>query len=101
MGFSNDIESPESRRLNLDTWFGEYEFLEELCLYNVSNKITTFVNSHCRNCPMSNKMNIIFDCNKNVYNSDQLYKTIKVLSFSTNVINNNGKLNQFNCFFNW
>ena len=82
MGFSNDIESPESRRLNLDTNFGEYEFLEEMCLYNDSQKITTFINQHCRNCPMLNKMNLIFDSNKNVYNADQLNKTIKVLLFN-------------------
>ena len=82
MGFSNDIESPESRRLNLDANFGEYEYLEEMCLYNVSTKITSFVNSHCRNCPMLNKMNLIFDANKNVYSADQLVKTIKVLLFN-------------------
>ena len=81
MGFSNDIESPESRRLALDTSFGEYEFLEEVCLYNVSNKITVFLNEHCRNCPMLNRMNLIFDSNKNVYSADQLNRTIKTLLF--------------------
>eukprot|EP01083_Nonionella_stella_P123099 370712_1 len=88
MGFSNDIESPESRRLNLDTSFGEYEFLEEMCLCNVSNKISAFVNSHCRSCPMLNKMNVIFDSNKNVYNADQLYKTMKVLLFTASASSN-------------
>ena len=96
MGFSNDIESPESRRLNLDTNFGEYEFLEEMCLYNVSSKITTFVNQHCRNCPMLNKMNIIFDSNKNVYNADQLNKTIKVLLFNNDSSSaSQSKINQY------
>merc|ERR1719474_1383619 len=82
MGFSNDIESPESRRLNLDANFGEYEYLEEVCLYNVSSKITSFVNEHCRSCPMLNRMNLIFDQNKNIYSADQLAKTIRVLLFN-------------------
>eukprot|EP01083_Nonionella_stella_P123100 370713_1 len=88
MGFSNDIESAESSRLNLDTSFGEYEFLEEMCLCNVSNKISAFVNSHCRSCPLLNKMNVIFDSNKNVYNADQLYKTMKVLLFTDEIKKN-------------
>jgi len=82
MGFSNDIESPESRRLNLDANFGEYEYLEEVCLYNVSSKITSFVNEHCRSCPMLNRMNLIFDQNKNIYSADQLGKTMRVLLFN-------------------